>query len=408
MLEDYIKRLESLITPNNYNKNNFRQKIKTDLEDPEVIENKNFSSKNKREFLLELDKNNITSEENKKLLDEYLNKMGIRDLNDSSISTENKLKIYQKILEKKEINNPANVAEDFAHTYGSIELSGPIDLKETKIRDNKDTQSVISKTNKTNKTYSLSPSRRIRMSGNFEENEINGNVGSLREKIHLLNIKNMNYRHEVESLKTKISELSKTIEEKSEMIEKLEKQKENSNRYLLKLEAMLAQNGTKEPQNYQSFIQHRPSQLNFSNNSINNFPTSPISKRRESNFIDYSPRKSTKTGFLSDGDKFTYGYNSNYGSNHSSHYNTFHPNRDDIIANLVNENQKLKSFQNQVFEISKNYDDINENMVEGMKKIQQIINLNEIDKIDTQNFKQADADKREINGKIYFDFKFKS
>ena len=48
----------------------------------------------------------------------------------------------------------------------------------------------------------------------------------------------------------------------------------------------------------------------------------------------------------------------------------------ELIANLIQENQKLKQFQNQVYEISRNYDDINQNMVEGIKNIQDILNNN--------------------------------
>ena len=59
----------------------------------------------------------------------------------------------------------------------------------------------------------------------------------------------------------------------------------------------------------------------------------------------------------------------------------------EFIMNLCNENQKLKIFQSQVEEISKNYDIVNENIIESMKSIQLLIeNINKREVLDNSQF----------------------
>jgi hypothetical protein len=318
MLEDYLSRLENLITPNYYNKTNFKDKIKAEFEDPaEVPERKKKLLENTDLF------NRIQTEEEKKLIDTYIEKMGAKDYTDENRKTlkENKIKIYEKILENENLEGAIN-------TFSSVE--------------NKNIDGSVN--GKANKTYSLSPSRRQRLSEN------NAGEITMKEKIHLLNIKNMNYRYELEACKNKITELNKKNDEQQNEISKLEKQRDNNNKYLLKLENILAQqNGDK---------------LNLTMSPTNNNKTaSKIPK----NYFNVSQTKNenlivdfNKTNNLIIEDKLN-NTTKNIGDRQELK---------EFIANLITENQKLKLFQSQVFEISKNYDDINENIIEGIKQMQ--------------------------------------
>ena len=48
-----------------------------------------------------------------------------------------------------------------------------------------------------------------------------------------------------------------------------------------------------------------------------------------------------------------------------------------FLLKIYNENQKLKTFQSQVFELSKTYDDINDNLLESIRNIQSIVESKE-------------------------------
>ena len=59
----------------------------------------------------------------------------------------------------------------------------------------------------------------------------------------------------------------------------------------------------------------------------------------------------------------------------------------EFLTNLLEENQKLKLFQSQVEEISKNYDLVNDNIIDSMKAIQLMIeNINKSDVFENYQF----------------------
>ena len=59
----------------------------------------------------------------------------------------------------------------------------------------------------------------------------------------------------------------------------------------------------------------------------------------------------------------------------------------DFILKTMKELNMLKDFQINVFEISKNYDSINENIIEGMNLIQSLINsVNKSQRLDHSQF----------------------
>jgi hypothetical protein len=319
MLEEYIKRLENLIIPHNFSKTNFREKLKAEFEDPAEIE-----ERKKKNYNTEALKD-VQSE----LVDEYIQKMGVKETEEAKNhpSSDNKIKIYQRILD-----NEAEQAQ-----------------QETN-------EAALSQNSKVNKTFSLSPSRRLK-TGNYDE-------ATLREKVHSLNIKAMNYRHEVETLKNKILELNKKIDDQQGEIQKMEKQRESSNKYLIKLETLLAHNNTELKSSSYLYTNNNTQANNLNNSKLNN-----------SKFAQMNNSKDSKENWTVELNKLNHLGIDEKSNNVRINLNDKAETRD-YITNLIQENQKLKSFQNGVFEISKKYDDINENMIEGMKQIQIILNNN--------------------------------
>jgi hypothetical protein len=341
MFEDYLKKIEEIITPNYYNKKNFKEKIKGELEDPFEFEEK----QKKQEA------NDGSAIDNKRLMEEYLKKMNMKETGEEGGLSDSKLKIYKKILENT----------------GTAALEEPIISSNTSKHHKVNSNSAVSKNNK---TYSQSPSRRL-----FKPNE--ADEVTLKEKIHNLNIKNMNHRYEIETLKNKISEKDKLIEEQKIELAKLDKQNENNNKYLVKLENLVSQRNLNLNFNksqvtnlnfgsYDSFINHVKTSKSENNvivdfNRMNNLV---IEDRANQTVVNITDKNDLK----------------------------------ELIANLIQENQKLKQFQNQVYEISKNYDDINQNMVEGIKNIQDILN-NNLSNIENKSDKVL----HKIEGKVQHD-----
>jgi hypothetical protein len=303
MLEEYLKRLEDIIVPQNYNKNNFREKIKADFEDPAEAEKKmdNMSRTKLENFI------STNNEDEKKLLDEYIQKMGVSE---ESGKSSGKIKIYQKILDN-----------------------------EGEILANNNNIEVARNGSKAGKTYSLSPSRTIKSQ----------DEGNLKEKIHMLNLKAMNYRYEIETLKNNLSELKSKLDEKDAIISKMERQKDADNKYLIKLEGIIAS---------------KDSGLNISGNKSKILSDKTLLSNIHSDGLHIDFNKS----HLIIEDK----------ANHTIHNFSDRNELKEFIANLITENQKLKAFQNGVFDLSKKYDDVNENMIDGMKQIGQYLNKGEI------------------------------
>lgn len=310
-MDNYLKQLENLISPRNFDIQFFR-------------ENKKDNSK--EEILL-------SNDDNKKLIEEYLRKM-----KDSSMPNTQKLNNNIIVPSKESKNNI---------------ITQNIDLNPN---------------NRKNSKYSLSPKRKLDQSNiqsspvsNSIKNvsNINGTEDSeldqeLRQKIHEMSIANMNYRHEVSSLKQNIEEIQKKIENQSMSIQKLEKQKDNDSKYLVKLENLIAQEN-KQKSNINI-------NLNVSNNS--GIKLDPDLSRSQQFSHDYAGEmKNLQLNF-----------------NDKTEVREF-------IINLFNENQQLKTFQSQIQDISKNYDTVNENIVESMRSVQLIVdNISKSNALDNSQF----------------------
>jgi hypothetical protein len=326
MLEDYLKRLENLITPETYSKANFKERIG-------VTSNKDLQASPNRDMILE---------DGKRLIDSYLNKMGVnREQDQKAFLSENKLKVYNKILESEgKLENPPedNIASgSHSNTLRTTRMFSPIKSRDSQLGDS------------TMKRLSFSP-------GGVRDRD-NEEAGTLREKIHNLNLKNMNYRHEVETLKNTITGLQKELEEQKHFVYKLERQKENDNKYLLKLESMIQNNRSNSLLSYRS-----SNSPNGAINDISRITYNQTAKKKNTSFNDLFSVEISKNNILIE---------------EKGNHNILNVNDKEelriLVLNLLTENKRLKDFQKEVFEISRNYDNINEGMMEAIKNLQNLI-----------------------------------
>jgi hypothetical protein len=307
MLDDYLKRLESLITPETYSKANFRERIGVLSKTSEMI------SSNK----------DLVFEDNKRLIDSYLNKMGVKEQDQKSLS-ESRVKIYNKILESEgKLQNPPE--ENFNRTGRLLSPD-----RSTTSLDN------------TAKRLTFSPDSH--------------DPQQLREKVHSLNLKNMNYRHEIENYKQSVSSLNKELDEYKQLIQKFERQKDSDNKYLLKLENML--------QNSRSNSLLSMKTVSNPNGAISDLSRITSGKnKKNTSFNDLFSVEFSKNNILIE----------EKGNNNILNVNDKEELRM-LVLNLLTENKKLKDFQTQVFEISKHYDSINESILEAVRNIQGVLN----------------------------------
>lgn len=156
------------------------------------------------------------------------------------------------------------------------------------------------------------------------DKSVNDLDNKTREKIHNLNVKNMAYRQQIDALNRKIEDQARLIDSQRRTIEENQVTIENNSRYLLKLESYLVDAGKSKAR--ERFT------LNLLGVSCN--------------FAEECKDQNNRATFSIEKEKMK-----------------------EMITSLVNENQKLKTFQSNVISISKQFDDINEHMLEGLKSI---------------------------------------
>ena len=227
MLAEYMQKIESLISPNNYSRENFKQKI---------IET---SKNNDEQYTFEPD--------------DILKKT-------SKDSIENLMSTNEQINKLKKENE------------GKLELPEEIVIKH---QDSIKSEGV--------------PPRHFKIK-NREYTE--KDIQLLLEKVHGLNLKNMNYRYEIEKYKTQLNESIKEKNNYKLEIEKLEKQKENLTKYLLKLEENLSNSQkTNEGVPFSKNLSKRTSVSNYNNRpkikceSVNNNVNISLNKSNNSEIL---------------------------------------------------------------------------------------------------------------------------
>lgn len=283
MIDDYLKKLETIISPQTYDMNNYKEKI---IQSPLLVPDK--------QFLQNLDGTEVVA-----------------------------------------INLQPDVKELNQNLDGEFETKN--------INTDLQTEKNLSQNRLTERLSDVGRDRNLSLKPNISQLNRTEEIDSkTRERIHQLNVKNMAYRQQIDALGRKVEELNKELENKNKKIDQYEIQIENNSKYLLKLESYMVEAGKNKGR--ERFVLNMlgvHSDFNMSKSSIN---TSNL------NSTIASALNADKASFSVDkGDMKS------------------------IVIALVNENQKLKNFQNQVLKISKNYDDINESMAESIKKVQALL-----------------------------------
>ena len=297
MLDNYIKKIENLITPTYYDRNNYKEKILSEgnnINEEDVEPKfKTFKKPNYEKF----QKKNSKEYEKKNQIDKK------KQENEGKLENPELDNLFQRTLAKtEEINEP---------------------IRKIKGKE-------------------------------YSDNDIE----TLLEKVKSLNLKNMNYRYEIEKYKNKINQLQKDYDIQIDLQNKMEKEKENLTKYLLKLEKML-QNKSK------------PIIINSTNSNI-----STISNNQ--NNMSITATKKSVSIFNTSNINISVSGNNPIITIIDNVKNIKHTilSRDELqnfLLKIYKENQKLKAFQSQVFELSKNYDDINSNIEDSLKKLQETI-----------------------------------
>lgn len=263
MLEEYIKRLETLIEPNFYSKCNFSNEIsRSEFEDP--AQEEETLKQNDCLYKLNIEEGNqLSIINNKHKGNTFFDKT-------KKLTNENKFKIYQKILESDNVN--LGISQD---------------------ADNGDSGLKVMNTCHTNASPSIDFSKEF---------------NHLDEVFLLKQISNL--ENQVLFYKKELDKSDLTINELKSKIEILEKQNEKNTHYINQLENLLIRQKT----NSHDFIQRQ---------------NKPLSERNTS--------------------------------------------QDQEMKEFIKENEHLKAFQNRVYEISKDFDNINKSMTNHIKEIQHIL-----------------------------------
>ena len=188
------------------------------------------------------------------------------------------------------------------------------------------------------------------------------NYKNINNKVEEKKMKNLNLKKQREKIKQKHNELEKELNNKEDELNKVTKEKEDLSKYLFKIEKVVkgASNTAGNPsvmtfseneilqdkvKNYEAFDSHSLT-INISGGSPN---------------IIMENEKGEKIIIISKKDLMKY------------------------LNKLYKENQGLKNFQNQIFNLSKSYDDINNNLADCIAGFQELCINNPSDKINMQD-----------------------
>jgi hypothetical protein len=184
------------------------------------------------------------------------------------------------------------------------------------------------------------------------------NAQNINNKVEDKRKKNLNLKKEREKVKIRHEELEKELNNKENELNKLEKEKEDLSKYLFKIEKVV-KGATKTDKNgplVMTFSEKDNQVENNKNYEAFNSQSLTINISGGSPNIIIEDDKGQKTLILSKKDLIKY------------------------LNKLYKENQGLKNFQNQIFTLSKSYDDINNNLVECIAGFQELC-LNNTDKL---------------------------
>ena len=190
-----------------------------------------------------------------------------------------------------------------------------------------------------------------------QEKEVNAR--NINNKVAEKNKKNLNLRKEREKVKKKHDELAKELITKEDELNKVSKEKEDLSKYLFKIEQVVkgATTPTKGGPSVMTFSEKDNYPENIKNYEAFDSQSLTINISGGSPNVIMEDEKGEKIIIISKKDLMKY------------------------LNKLYKENQGLKNFQNQIFNLSKSYDDINNNLADCIAGFQELCMNNPSDKI---------------------------
>ena len=188
------------------------------------------------------------------------------------------------------------------------------------------------------------------------------NYKNINNKVEEKKKKNLNLKKQREKIKQKHNELEKELNNKEDELNKVTKEKEDLSKYLFKIEKVVkgASNTAGNP-SVMTFSENEILQDKVKNYEAFDSQSLTINISGGSPNIIMENEKGEKIIIISKKDLMKY------------------------LNKLYKENQGLKNFQNQIFNLSKSYDDINNNLADCIAGFQELCINNPSDKINMQD-----------------------
>jgi chromosome segregation ATPase len=184
------------------------------------------------------------------------------------------------------------------------------------------------------------------------------NNKNINNKVEEKKKKNLNLKKQREKIKQKHNELEKELNNKEDELNKVTKEKEDLSKYLFKIEKVV-KGTTKADKNgpiVMTFSENENQLENNKNYEAFDSQSLTINISGGSPNILMDDEKGQKIIIISKKDLMKY------------------------LNKLYKENQGLKNFQNQIFNLSKSYDDINNNLADCIAGFQELC-MNNTDKV---------------------------
>ncbi len=189
------------------------------------------------------------------------------------------------------------------------------------------------------------------------------NAKNINNKVAEKNKKNIKYKKQREEVKKKKNDLEKELNTKEDQLLKASKEKEELSKYLFKIEKVVK--GGTGGQNGTTVMTFTDKDINDENNNKNfeafDSQSLTINISGGSPNVIMEDGKGQKIIIISKKDLMKY------------------------LNKLYKENQGLKNFQNQIFNLSKSYDDINNNLADCISNFQELCMNTPGDKISMQD-----------------------
>ena len=263
----------------------------------------------------------------------------------------------EKIIKREELLNEANQEND----------EEPQPVQQNSAQENKKLKNSNNNNNIANRPvwgYNNLNNKKNKVREQYKQSKVIS-AQNINNKVAEKNKKNLKYKKQKEEIKKKQDELEKELNTKEDELIKASKEKEDLSKYLFKIEKVVKGNtgGTTGGATVMTFSEKDNNDENNLNKNYEAFDSQSLTI----NISGGSPNiimedgKGQKIIIISKKDLMKY------------------------LNKLYKENQGLKNFQNQIFNLSKSYDDINNNLADCIAGFQELCMNNQSDKINMQD-----------------------